>query len=159
VAARLRKWLDAVVLPRQDILVDAPHLVAQIPGLLRDPDDESQWQATCDLHATHEELPLAENDSLTKSRAAFGDVPWISRPTWWLRDIASSAELDAARDRAGGELGLVFCEDVSAFCARGDARRISTKVGGNRSQRWVRIPRDGDGRPFADYEPAVRLVD
>jgi hypothetical protein len=159
VAARLRKWLETTVVPRQDILVDAPHLVSQIPGLLPDPSIADSWRGTCVLHCRHADIPLADHAALADAAFPTDETPWSTRPLWWVADIASSAALDEARDRGDESLALVFCEDASAFAERAEGHRVSTSVGGNRAQRWVLMHRDNDGRLLADYEPAVRLVD
>jgi hypothetical protein len=46
-AARLSKWLEDIVLPAQEILVDAPHLVSRLPELLTgDPGRLATWDRT-----------------------------------------------------------------------------------------------------------------
>ena len=49
-AARISKWLERFVLPEQDILVDAPHLVSRYPSLIADDGKEIQaWNRTAQL--------------------------------------------------------------------------------------------------------------
>lgn len=154
-AARLRKWLDTIVLQRQDLLVDAPHLVARLPGLLHDPEPMSSWGLTCGLHRAPAGLGIRHEqieDSL------FGWDPWLSRAAWWWPEIASLQALDVLRDQQNPHPELVFCEDASGFFERDECRRFTSRLGGAFAQRWVRMPTGEDGEPIADYEPAMRLT-
>ena len=47
-AARLGKWLERLVLPGQNVLVDAPHLVSRFPSLVAadDLDETTRLGAT-----------------------------------------------------------------------------------------------------------------
>lgn len=155
IAARLRKWLETLLLTRQDTIVDAPHLATRIPGVLHASAVPASWQATCVLHVDFDSVAV-DAERLRASQFAAG--PWLSRPTWWWPDVASAATLDDLRDVDVPDEGLVFCEDISAFAPANTARPFASAVDGNYTQRWVRYVRDPSGRPAADYEPAVRLV-
>ena len=49
-AARISKWLEYLVLPEQDILVDAPHLVSRYPSLItRDKKNIKTWNKVARL--------------------------------------------------------------------------------------------------------------
>ena len=52
-AARISKWLERLVLPGQDILVDAPHLVYRYPSLLQgDREAIDTWNRTTTFDST-----------------------------------------------------------------------------------------------------------
>ena len=60
-AARVSKWLEQLVLPEQDILVDAPHLVSRYPSLITgDKEKIETWNKTAQL-VGHEQLGLDTN--------------------------------------------------------------------------------------------------
>lgn len=154
-AARLRTWLETVVLARQDLLVDAPHMIARLPGLLSDPVSVSSWRSACHLHRAPADLAIKHEQIQT---SLFNWDPWISRAAWWWPEIASSQQLDSLRDRPNPHPELVFCEDSSTFYDRAHCRRFTSRLGGSFAQRWVRVPDGPDGEPAADYEPAMRLA-
>lgn len=113
-AARVAQWLEAVVLPGQDILVDAPHLVSRFPSLLEgNPDDVEAWNRTCRLDRGAERLGV--KTSLIQSFRAPLDE-WVSRPTWFWPLLSEEAELPEVEDPwKRPEPPYVFCEDTSRF--------------------------------------------
>ena len=76
-AARISKWLERCVLPEQDILVDAPHLVSRYPSLIDgDRKKIGTWNKTAQLIG-HHQLGL-NSESIEPYR--FNKDHWISRP-------------------------------------------------------------------------------
>lgn len=155
IATRIRHWLEGIILPRQDTLVDAPHLAAEMPGLL-DPEDLSGSRAaTTKLHVAPSELGFPHG---ALAECAGPAKPWVSRPTWWRPDYMSSAALDEYRRAHANSAGFVFCEDTSSWESQEQSRRFRAGTGGTTSQRWIRCVVGDDGRLVADYEPAGRLL-
>lgn len=114
-AARIGKWLEYVVLPELDILMDAPHLVGRLPGLMGGEETIDAWNAVA---KRHEENPanipymkteLIEEYYLKKTH-------WLSRPVWFWRDIIEGADLEDVRAPWNvNRPDFVFCEDTSSF--------------------------------------------
>lgn len=153
-AARLRKWVDSIVLQRQDLIVDLPHLLARAPGLLSASEDSSLWQQSSARDTPPDGLNIRDVDL---AQHLFGWQPWLCRPAWWWPSIASDPSLDGYRHSSVPEDDLVYCEDLSRFAPRAECHRFTSKLGGTFAQRWVRMP-DEDGNHVADYEPAMRLA-
>lgn len=114
-AARISKWLERLMLPGQDILVDAPHLISRYPSLLTGEitDIETWNRATRSM--THTELGLSteliESFRLEKDH-------WSSRPVWFWDKLRECEDITEVREPWKVERpDWVFCEDASRFYA------------------------------------------
>lgn len=112
-ASRLLRWLNLGVLPRQDILIDAPHLVRRFPSLLSgDRSNLDAWNATC-------QLPMAAKNAELRSQASqheFAAGAWMWRPTWSLPSIEADESISEIRSPWDQEdPAFEFCEDLSRF--------------------------------------------
>ncbi|HEU4739277.1 MAG TPA: hypothetical protein VFS54_09385 [Solirubrobacterales bacterium] len=146
-AARLGKWLDRVLLPGQDFLVDAPHLIERRPGLLSgDSTDESSWQKVISLG---EGTPGLEADRIASHR--FGDG-WLSRPAWRWGKIASDQGLDDAAEAPRPDPPLAFAEDQSRFIEASQAKRFRSDLDSPFKTRWLGVPDSS-----VTYLPAARV--
>jgi hypothetical protein len=139
-AGALGRWLDRVLLPAQNVLVDAPHLTQRFPELLGDQGQDAEaWQATCNLGAPT--LPL---NVLALS------APWADRPIWSLAGARESAM------ELGGEtpapLDLAFAEDISGFVEFAEAIEFESNVPGPYSQRFCKRVEG------VEYKPRQRLL-
>jgi len=151
-AARVSKWLERLVLPGQDILVDAPHLVSRFPSLLEgDPKDLANWNKTADLSG-NTVLPL----ELEKIEAfSFKESYWVSRPVWfWNRVYTSNKIKEVANPWKSVETEFAFCEDSSTFEKRELCREFYATIDSPYNQRFIHA------KPFdnVDYAPKVALV-
>jgi hypothetical protein len=153
-AARLAGWLEHLVLPAQSLLVDAPHLVARLPGLLAgDPSRLGAWNAT--TSRDEDGLSKAVRDRDLKSYR-FTDEFWLSRPAWFWPMIAGDARyIDWAQ--ADKMADVAFCEDTSLFIKRSDAREFMADVPPQFARRYVQMPSPGGTASSPDYRPSVRL--
>lgn len=128
-AARIGKWLERSVLPGQDVLVDAPHLVGRRPEFLRaDASDLASWNAVATLDPSQLDAAI-DRDALPKPVL----VDWVSRPVWWNAQIPR-------RDGAGVTVDvpdLVFCEDLSRFMPREATREFVADVDSPFARRYV----------------------
>lgn len=112
-AARVSKWLERLVLPAQNILVDAPHLVLRYPSLL-DGDDKKigTWNKTAQL-IDHYKLGL-DVDLIAPYR--FKNDYWISRPVWFWSKLRECENIpEVAEPWLIEKPDWVFCEDASRF--------------------------------------------
>ena len=148
-AARISKWLEWLVLPEQDILVDAPHLVSRYPSLLvGNTEDIDVWNRTSQL-TSYDEIGML-TDPIEPFRLKKDH--WLSRPIWFwdeLRDCESIVEVREPWkfDRPD----WVFCEDMSRFYSGEDLREFVADVESPYARRFVR------GFDNVEYRPAVRF--
>ncbi|RLE46499.1 hypothetical protein DRJ25_04105 [Candidatus Woesearchaeota archaeon] len=112
-AARISKWLERLVLPGQDILVDAPHLVSRYPSLLgEDVEDIETWNGTARL-TSYRELGLTTE---IIERFRLKKDYWLSRPVWFWDELRECEEIKEVKEPWTIERpGWVFCEDASRF--------------------------------------------
>lgn len=151
-AARLSKWLERLVLPRQDLLVDAPHLVSRYPSLLKgDHSKIKVWNKTAQFDAFHN-IGL---DHETIEEFRFKKAHWFSRPVWFWGDLSKSPKIKEVKEPWEMEMTeYFFCEDSSSFHRRKDCRKFSIESDSPYNRRFIRYFRD-EG---VDYQPRVRLL-
>jgi hypothetical protein len=118
-AARVSKWLERLVLPGQDILVDAPHLASRYPSLLDGQhDDIEAWNRT-----TSFQVPAVKTHPIEDY--AFSVNDWVSRPVWWWRQVSSDERIEEVSNPwATVRPDYVFCEDLSCFLHRNEVREF-----------------------------------
>lgn len=153
-AARISKWIDRLVVPGQNVLVDVAHLIGRYPSLL----------SSRDLTG----LPLrqissADLISLDSVEAHLaGASLWYPRESWLWPSIVDDMQIAENRDPFGvvPEVGR-FCEDVSRFLTPDDSRPFSAEfepfslryVAPHPSDRSLRA--GPHGVDSVTYEPAV----
>ncbi len=149
-AARLAKWFERVLLPGQDVLIDAPHLADRRPGLL---DGETtareNWQRTVPLDVSDESVGLRTEK--IRSHRFYSD--WLSRPVWIWPRISGDPALDGYLDASRPQPRVVFTEDASTFVSMDRAKRYTSDVAPPFNSRWLALPDESVG-----YLPAVRLA-
>jgi hypothetical protein len=158
-AAYLRKWLEAVLLPSQDVLIDAAHLAERMPWLLDgDAAEVSVWNSVTSL----EEVRGLRRDLLTHQFAA---VDWLSRPVFWWGQIVEDENLSVPPQ--GWDPSrvpeLIFREDVSNFGPRAESRQFVADIEGLADTRYVVDPgtmqAEGARDPNrVEYSPGVRFA-
>ena len=148
-AARISKWLERLVLPEQDILVDAPHLVSRYPSLITDDEKKIKvWNRTAQL-VDRDELGL--NTGLIESYRFDKDY-WISRPAWFWDTLRECDEIKEVREPwLTTKPNWVFCEDASRFYNRNECREFFADTDSPFTRRFVK---DFKG---VDYRPRVRF--
>ena len=148
-AARISKWLECLVLPEQDILVDAPHLISRYPSLITgDKTKIETWNSIAQL-VEHDKLGL-EIDLIEPYR--FQKNHWVSRPVWFWDKLR---ECERIREIIEPWLTVkpdwVFCEDASYFDYRENCKEFLAETASPFTRRFV-INFDG-----VDYRPRVRF--
>ena len=148
-AARTAKWLEQLVLPEQDILVDAPHLISRYPSLITgDKEEIGTWNKTAQL-VSYNELEL--NRELIEGYQ-FPNNLWVSRPVWFwdkLRECETIQEV--TEPWLTVKSNWVFCEDASCFYERKDCKEFLADTASPFTRRFVR------GFDGIDYRPIVRF--
>ena len=148
-AARISKWLEYLLLPEQDILVDAPHLVSRYPSLITgDKKKIETWNKVAEL-IDHDKLGL-NTDLIEPYR--FKKDHWVSRPVWFWDKLR---ECERIREIIEPWLTVkpnwVFCEDASYFYNRENCREFLADTASAFTQRFVKYFNG------VDYRPRVRF--
>ena len=148
-AARISKWLERLVLPEQDFLVDAPHLVARYPSLIvGDKKKIKDWNSTAQL-VDYRELGL---DTKTIESYRFQKDYWISRPVWFWDKLRECEEIKEVREPwLTDKPSWIFCEDASRFHKRKDCEEFFADTESPFTRRFVK------GFKGVDYRPRVRF--
>lgn len=147
-AAVVSKWLAGHVLPGQETLIDAPHLVAMYPSLFEGQKSLPRLNQLCVVEP-EADLPLT-TDLIKESR--FRPEYWLDRPAWWTEQVLENRQL-VENDQPWKKVALryAFAEDTSCF--HSVAELTSFEAPGSLGRRFVRQP-----DPGVAYEPARRLV-
>jgi hypothetical protein len=164
-ASRARKWLQHLLLPAQDILVDAPHLAQRNPLLLREADPASLSRE--DFEATADRSEGASALAAELERHRLPSSPWLDRPVWHWAAVNSDDDLPGVAspwDRP--EVEFFFCEDVARFLPANLTRPfVVDDVPTSYSVRYVAKPNEpavtgivGEGLAGVKYLPKVRLT-
>ena len=148
-AARISKWLERLVLPEQDFLVDAPHLVSRYPSLIADDRKKIKtWNRTAQL-VDYRELGL--NTDLIECYR-FKKNYWVSRPVWFWDTLRECEEIEEVREPwLTTKPDWIFCEDASRFHNRKGCREFFADTDSPFTRRFVK------GFQKVDYRPRVRF--
>ena len=148
-AARISKWLEQLVLPEQDILVDAPHLVSRYPSLIiGDKEKIGVWNKTAQL-VDSSELGI-KADLIDPYR--FEKTHWISRPVWFWDKLCESEDIKEVTEPWLTVIpDWVFCEDTSCFHKQTDCKEFLADIASPFARRFVK---NFDG---VNYQPRVRF--
>lgn len=160
-AARIAKWLERLVLPGQDILVDAPHLVSRFPSLLKgNVNDIETWNKT----ASFVGVSRLGMDHKKIEKFRFIKENWLSRPAWLWSQISGFEKIQEVRDPwVTTRPDFIFCEDISRFLPRDAAREFVADLPSQFTRRFIVDLESKEGRRFAgelekvEYAPRVRL--
>jgi hypothetical protein len=164
-AARVGKWLERVVLPGQEILVDAPHLALRFPSLLRGDIKRSRtWDASASLPPS-ESLWSKKGQLREKIQSRrFQQQDWLSRPAWFWNELSKLEEIEEIKNPWSAERpDFVFCEDVSRFLPRQKAREFVADLASPFVRRSVVDPGSCSDHKLAEalrgvnYRPEVRF--
>ena len=148
-AARISKWLERFVLPEQDILVDAPHLVSRYPSLIADDGKKIRtWNKIAQLVSCHE-LGL-DTDLIEPYR--FKKDYWVSRPVWFWDKLRECEQIkEVTEPWLTVKPDWVFCEDASRFYNQKDCKEFLADTASPFTRRFVKDFKS------VDYRPRVRF--
>jgi hypothetical protein len=146
-AAIVRNWLTRSVVAAQDVISDAPHLVARFPQFLGDGiDDPLCWNATArkSAGAAIDVLPSAAEAELTAV------APFLDRPVF---SVSAARRLVPRLARTKPAPDLVFAENASIFVPRDDASEYESDLSGTLSRRHALKLEDEDAanEPFRRF--------
>ncbi|MBC8508753.1 MAG: hypothetical protein H8D34_28180 [Chloroflexi bacterium] len=146
-AARIGSWLEYSVLPGQDILVDAPHLISRFPSLLgENTQDIGGWNRTASFNESLLKLdPILEPCQFKKKA-------WLSRPAWFWNELRDNENIEEVKNPwTIRRPDHVFCEDISKFDARDNTREFVADLNSPYSRRYVKKMQN------IQYTPIVRF--
>lgn len=148
-ASRVSKWLERLVLPGQDILVDAPHLTMRYPSLLKLYRKKVEnWNKTAKFEP-YDRLGL---DFETIEQFRFKKDYWLSRPVWFSSKLSDCQDIkEVLEPWTREEIDFVFCEDSSSFYEKKECGTFIAKMESPYDRRFVRHFHD------VEYSPIKRL--
>ena len=148
-AAKISKWLECLVLPEQDILVDAPHLISRYPSLIvGEKKNIETWNRIAQL-VQHDNLGL-NTDLIEPYR--FQKDHWVSRPVWFWDKLRESERIrEIIEPWLTVKPDWVFCEDASYFYNRENCKEFLADTASPFTQRFVKYFDE------VDYRPRVRF--
>jgi hypothetical protein len=148
-AARIAKWVERFVLTGQDILVDAPHLAARYPSLLKGSKTNA---AAYDCTASFGKLGDLGIHHQKISSAFFSKPNWLSRPAWFWPALSSLSAIDEVSDPwKAKQTDLAFCEDISRFKPKAKCHEFVADIPSPFARRYVAKVSN------VDYRPEVRF--
>lgn len=135
VSAQIPKWLERIILPRQNIIKDAPHLVSSYPSLLEgDLEDRRKLNQTTGL-SSPEELGI-DHERISKHR--WENPLWLTRPVWYEPKLSEDYNLpEVSSPFEAPEIEYRFCEDASAFF-QDDIMSYEVTLGTSDYTRYIR---------------------
>lgn len=154
-AARIAKWLERLVLPGQDVLVDAPHLVYRYPSLLHDAEANCLNIAAWNRTAAFDIRETAAIDYHKISDFKFEKSQWLTRDAWNWNGVSSYQKIEEVSSPwKREEVDFRFCEDISSFRRRKDCAEFVIDSDSPYNIRFLRKKRF----PEVDYVPIVNLL-
>lgn len=136
----VRHWLDRVVLPAQNVIIDLPHLLQQHPWLCAKRTDLASWncrEAWCPPAS-----PAVAPEAYNKAASSL-----LGRNVWNVPALPARRSNQRAMPT-----DPVFCEDTSTFTDYGQAVDFLSDLEGAHAQRFVAKV------PDVDYAPRSRLL-
>lgn len=131
-AARLSKWLERLILPGQDILVDAPHLISRYPSLLKgSAGDINNWNKAANIKSGN----IKDSIKQFKLKKEY----WLSRPAWFWDSIREHEEiLEVKEPWKIKQVDWVFCEDASRFYKKDQVKEFQAEVDSPFNRRYIK---------------------
>lgn len=124
-AARIHHWLERLVLPLQEILIDAPHLAMRYPSLMKKgskgKNGAELYDLTAEIDIGRKKVPehswANEKSAKLLKKYQFSRPDWLTRPAWLgVKIKIDTVDLPEIRDPLGAATApYIFCEDVSRF--------------------------------------------
>ena len=134
-AARISRWLKSLVLPAQDPLIDAPHLVSRFSSLVGSEEDISDWNKTTTLTSKLTKLGL---DKTPVAGTVVDLGPWSDRALWSWPSVSENKAIQEVSNPWEHDLPpMVFLEDLSQFVTRDAALAFASQVPSMQDVRFV----------------------
>ena len=135
--ARVLTLLNNIILPEQNALVDAPHLISRFPSLIGDGSvDLESLNRLCDPVGPEGAEPLGR----TAGEIPFPKVSLAMETAWYWPALNRDESIDEVRDpwrTSEANAERVFCEDVSRFLPVESAQAFQALVSPPFMKRYV----------------------
>ena len=153
-AARVSKWIERLVLPSQNTLIDAPHLALRYPSLVKNDKKKIEtWNEIAQL-IDYSELGL-DMDLIEPYR--FKKNYWFSRPVWFWSELRECENIpEVVEPWLTAKPNWVFCEDASRFHNQKVCREFLAHTTSAFTRRFVRCFKGVKNKKI-DYKPEVRF--
>ncbi len=159
-AARVSKWLERLVLPGQDIIVDAAHLLSRYPSLLRSGRNRLEaWNKVVTLKSVPKGIQRELIDGYR-----FKKDSWLSRGAWFWHPLSKDEDIKEVKEPwSSDQPAWVFCEDLSRFLTLKATREFVADLPSPFIRRFVADPGSPSARRVARdskhirYRPEVRF--
>ncbi len=150
--ARVSKWLERLLLPGQDILVDTPHLVYRYPSLLKDdPENIESWNKTTTFLKV-EDLGI---DYERIQDYKFKPSYWLSRHAWFWKKLSDNQKIkEVLTPWERKVINFRFCEDTSKFHSKEECAEFIIESDSPYIRRFLLR----ENLKNANYRPKVRLL-
>lgn len=151
--SKITQWLEFIILQRQDILIDAPHLVERYPSLLiGDREEIETWNGVVQFQR-HDKMNL-DHEKIDDFR--FLKYYWLSRPVWFWELISENEAIAEVKNPWEKEtIPYHFCEDSSRFLIQEECREFTVDFNTPYVRRYIRKDLYAD----VEYRPRVKLVE
>jgi hypothetical protein len=165
-ASRVHKWLERMVLPGQNILVDEAHLAVRFPSLVANGSSNlDDWQGTTKICG-------GSTLSMPKPNLAEGRFDferWLSRPAWLWPEVQHNEEIVEVSNPFEERLSeFRFAEDLSMFRPHDEVRSFTADLESSWRVRYVVDPYElapddpAVSPPFSvtdvSYQPAIQFA-
>ena len=158
-AFEVDRWLRRDVLGPQDVLIDIPHLLAQMPFLAGEKTTQfKHWNEI----VKSEEPPFGFDSELFDKHlepTLFAESYWMPTPCFWWPKIKSDEGLSELYYGSDGNWpNAVFCEDISRFVLVSSERDLDgpqefeAEIAGSWARRFV------VNSPDYQYSPRNRIL-
>lgn len=166
-AARVSHWLERMVLPLQEPLIDAPHLATRFPSLVNGRDLGS-WNRTVQSVSGKNSKWMNSKNGKILGKHLFNRENWITRAAWHGYRINDDPDIQEVLHPLDTDAPLfIFCEDISRFMEPPMTRWVSADLPASNRMRWVVDPNKLPARGFSKlkkelseipYEPALKFA-
>lgn len=130
-SSRISKWIERLILPNQDPIIDAPHLAVRYPSLFGLSDDIKTFQGLTDF--SYDRFPK----ELEKYK--YSCEHWVSRPVWYLTEIMREEGITENKEPWKKiNLKYGFCEDASKFYPINDCKIFTPEIESSYSKRFIK---------------------
>lgn len=149
--SRISKWLERLVLPGQDVLVDAPHMVYRLPCLLEnDITIIENWNKTTKF-LNKNELGISYQQI---DKYLYSKNYWLSRIVWyWIPISKDEAIQDINKPFLRKNIPYRFCEDSSSFINYNDCLEFKASLETPYNKRFI----NRNNLTLASFIPKINL--
>ncbi len=148
-AAVLSHWVERLILPNQELIADAPHLVYQYPWTLENYENTDAWKGLARMDDVVGLTPSVEDYRVHPTCL-------VSRPAYWAGQVKRDIDVPEKFSMANVP-DLAFCEDISSFKDKNECKSFPSDLQTFDRERWVSDDLSAGGEKV-NYEPQAYLL-